>query len=66
MPDGLRGPACQAIAEAAQVLNMPANQYQTPASSRSATPSFSAAIRVPLTRFVIFWNATSRAYSGDP
>jgi hypothetical protein len=25
------------------------------------TPSLSAAILVPVTRFVIFWNATSRA-----
>lgn len=30
------------------------------------TPSFSAAIRVPSTRFLIFWKATSRASSGEP
>jgi hypothetical protein len=29
-------------------------------------PSFPAASLVPVTRFVIFWNATSRAKSGEP
>lgn len=30
------------------------------------TPSTSAASLVPLTRFLILWSATSRAWSGEP
>lgn len=52
----------------AQGRHAPSRKKTSPAPSRHPTPSHlyptpscSAAIRVPATRFVIFWNATSRA-----